>query len=311
MPNGRVILSSACCATALCLGGVIGPPGAALALLALPLPALVVGAMGGTSHAALSSLAAGGLVGGLLGWPAGVAFVALAGAPAVLTVLLLRRAWCLESIVALAVLAMALGGLLLALSAAPDPRTWQDAIEATWRSSFDAAIQMYRDLGTPTERLAEIELARDQVAHRVALLLPSLAVIGGAGVWLGNLGISRRWAHWPQLDSLSRWRNADWVIWGLIGSGFAMFLPAESVAAVSANVFLIALACYFAQGLAIVSYFFQRFSLPRGLRVATYVVIGLQQIAAALVVALGVFDLWGDFRHLARPADVAVGQDSE
>ena len=31
-----------------------------------------------------------------------------------------------------------------------------------------------------------------------------------------------------------------------------------------------------------------------------------------LVVALGVFDLWGDFRHLtARPADAAVGSDSD
>jgi hypothetical protein len=90
-----------------------------------------------------------------------------------------------------------------------------------------------------------------------------------------------------------------------------MFLPVEALSALSANVFLIALACYFAQGLAIVSYFFHRFRLPRGLRVATYVVIGLQQVAAALVVALGVFDLWGDFRHLARPADAAIGHDAD
>jgi len=312
MLNARVIVSGACCATALCLGGVIGPPGAALALLALPLPALVVGAVGGTSHAALSSLAAGGLLSGLLGWPVGAAFLALAGAPTVLTVLMLRRAWRLEPVVAAAVLAIIVGGLALGAGYAPSASAWRDAISENWRGSFDAALQMYRELGTPAERLAEIESARDQIAHRVALLLPALMVVGCSALWLGNLGLSRRWARWPQLDALSRWRNADWVIWCLIASGFAMFLPIGLVADASANTFAVALACYFAQGLAIVSYFFHRFGLPRGLRAATYLVIALQQIAAALVVVLGVFDLWGDFRHLtAQPADAAVGPDSE
>jgi hypothetical protein len=80
---------------------------------------------------------------------------------------------------------------------------------------------------------------------------------------------------------------------------------------VAQNVFAITLACYFAQGLAITSYFLQRFGLPRGLRIAAYIVILFQQLAAGLVVALGVFDLWGDFRHLtAQPVDATVGSDS-
>jgi uncharacterized protein YybS (DUF2232 family) len=225
---------------------------------------------------------------------------------------MLRRAWRLEPVIVTAITATLVGGLLLGLAYAPNASAWQDAIADTWRGSFDAALQMYRDLGTPTERLAEIESARNQIAHRVALLLPALMVVGCAAVWLGNLGLSRRWARWPQLDALSRWRNADWVIWCLIASGFIMLLPLGMVADASANAFTVALACYFAQGLAIVSYFFHRFGLPRGLRVATYLIIAFQQIAAALVLVLGVFDLWGDFRHLtAQPADAAVGPDSE
>jgi hypothetical protein len=291
---------------------VKGPPGAALALLALPLPALVVGAIGGTSQAALSSLAAGGLVSGLFGWSIGAAFLAIAGAPAVVTVWLLRRAWRLELVIGAAVAATLVGGMALGLAHAPDIRAWQDALASTWRGSFDAALDMYRELGTPAERLAEIESARAEITHRVATLLPALCVVSCAAMWLGNLGISRRWASWPQLEALSRWRNADWVIWCLIGSGFAMFLPLGLIADASVNAFAVVLACYFAQGLSIVSYFLQRFGLPRGLRVATFLIIALQQVAAALVVALGVFDLWGDFRHLTpRPADAAVGPDSE
>jgi len=312
MANPRVIISGACCATALCAGGVIGPPGAAFALLALPLPALVVGGAGGTLHAALSSLAAGGLMSGLFGWSAGAAFLAVAGVPAVVAVLLLRRAWRLEAVVVIAVAATLAGAVLLGVAHAPNAHAWREAMAQTWRGSFDAALQMYRDLGTPADRLAEMESARDEIGRRVATLLPALLVVGSAALWLGNLGLSRRWASWPQLDTLSRWRTADWVIWCLIGSGFAMFLPLGAVAEASLNTFAVVLACYFAQGLAIVSYFFHRFGLPRGLRIATYLVIGLQQVAAALVVVLGVFDLWGDFRHLAaRPADAAVGSDPE
>jgi len=312
MVNSRAIVSGACCAAALCIGGVIGPPGAAFALLALPLPALVVGAIGGTSHAALSSLAAGTLVSGVFGWSVGAAFLAIAGLPAVLTVLLLRRAWRLEPVVGAAVVATVAGAVVLGLAHAPDARAWHDAMAQTWRGSFDAALQMYRDLGTPPERVADMETARAEVTERVATLLPALLIVGCAALWLGNLGLSRRWANWPQLDALSRWRNADWMIWCLIGSGFVMFLPLGLVADASVNAFAVVLACYFAQGLSIVSYFLHRFGLPRGLRVATYLIIALQQLATALVVALGVFDLWGDFRRLSpRPADAALGPDSE
>jgi uncharacterized protein YybS (DUF2232 family) len=312
MFNARIIVSGACCATALCIGGVAGPPGAALALLALPLPALVVGAVGGTSHAMLSSLAAGGLLSGLVGWRVGAIFLALAGIPTVLVVMMLRRAWRLELVVAAAVLATVACGMLLALGDGFAASAWRESLTRNWTESFDAALQMYRDLGTSADRLAEIEAARDHIADQVMRFLPAMLVVSCAALWLGNLGLSRRWASWPQLDSLARWRNADWVIWCLIAAGFAMFLPHSSVAVAAANTFVIVLACYFAQGLSIVSYFFQRFGLPRGLRVATYLVIGLQQIAAALVLLVGVFDLWGDFRHLAaRHADAAVGPDSE
>lgn len=312
MWHARTIVVGALCATAVCVGGLVGPPGAALALLVAPLPVLVVGGAAGIAHAALSSLAAGGLMGGLFGWPVGVAFLVLAGGPAVLAVSMLRRAWRLEATLAAAVIATLLGGVALALCFTPEGTAWRGVLGETWRASFDHALATYRDLGVSAEQLAELEAARDDMAASALRMLPALLVVLSAVVWLANLRVSRRWAGWPQLTALSRWRAPDRVIWLLIAGGFAMFLPHPTVAAAAANLFAVTLACYFCQGLAIVSYFFQRYGLPRGLRAATYVVIAFQHIAAALVVGLGVFDLWGDFRHLtARPADAAVGPDSE
>src|SRR5512144_2360248 len=119
MRHARTIIVGTLCATAVGVGGLSGPPGAAVALLAAPLPALVVGGAAGIAHAAVSSLAAGGLMGGLFGWPVGVAYLVLVGGPAVLAVAMLRRAWRLEATLAAAVIATLLGALALALCFAP------------------------------------------------------------------------------------------------------------------------------------------------------------------------------------------------
>lgn len=312
MSGVRLIASSGACILALGAVGLLGPPGASLALLALPLPALVAGGVGGTSHAAAATVGAAGVMGGILGGAVGCGFIVLVGMPAAVAVILLRRAWRLEAVVAGAVLATVIGGLGMGVWHEPDPGVWRSGLEQAWQSSFDTSLQIYRDLGMSTAAVADLENARNEIAERVATVLPALIVLGAAAVWLVNLGLSRRWAWWPQLLDLSRWRTADWLIWVLIASGFALFLAPRAIGWVAINVFIIALACYFVQGLAIVSYFLQRVGLPRPLRAAAFAVIVLQNLAAAVVVALGVFDLWGDFRNLAaRPADATAGRDAD
>jgi uncharacterized protein YybS (DUF2232 family) len=66
------------------------------------------------------------------------------------------------------------------------------------------------------------------------------------------------------------------------------------------NILLIAAVGYFVQGLAVVAYFFHKNNVPRFLRSATYILIIFQQMFTVLVAALGLFDLWGDFRRLKK-----------
>lgn len=312
MADARLIASSGVCMLALGAVGLLGPPGASVALLALPLPALVAGAIGGSVHAVAATVGAASVMGGVLGASIACGFVALVGVPATVAVLLLRRAWRLEAVTAAAVLATIIGGFGIAAWHEPNPAVWRSGLERAWQSSFETSLVVYRDFGMSTQAIADLDAARTEIAERIATVLPALAVVSVALVWLVNLGVSRRWAWWPQLLALSRWRTADWVIWILIASGFALFLSPPQTTWIAINVFIVALACYFAQGLAIVSYFLQRVGLPRPLRAAAFAVIVLQNLAAAAVVALGVFDLWGDFRNLAaRPADATAGPDAE
>jgi hypothetical protein len=308
----RAVTSAALSTAALCLAGVLGPPGAMVALFLILLPQFVLGGHIGTREVAASSVMAAFVVGVTIGWPAGLAYLLVAGIPALLTVYALRAAWRLEAVLALGLGACLLACVSLVWISAGDFASLQSSLRSSWDESFQGLLALYRELGLSADRLSELSERRDELADAVLDILPALLCITGGAVWLFNLRLSSRWTGWPQLHDLARWQCPFWAIWILIVSGFAMFAPVHEVGVAARNLFTIMLACYFCQGLAIVSFFFQRFRLPRGLRVATYVLIGFQQLVAAIVLALGVFDFWGDFRQLGpRAADASVGSDSD
>jgi len=59
-------------------------------------------------------------------------------------------------------------------------------------------------------------------------------------------------------------------------------------------------AVYMFAGLAIVSYFLKKSPFPAGFRYLIYFLIFAQQIVTLLVTAVGLFDLWIDFRKLNK-----------
>jgi uncharacterized protein YybS (DUF2232 family) len=100
---------------------------------------------------------------------------------------------------------------------------------------------------------------------------------------------------------LKEWKVPEALVWCFIMSGFALFLPAEwGLRTYALNLFLVSAALYFFQGLAVIAYFFHHTHVPLFLRGLVYVLIVFEQILAILVVGLGLFDLWGDFRHLKK-----------
>ena len=110
-----------------------------------------------------------------------------------------------------------------------------------------------------------------------------------------------RRAAWLSLDQLRDWKGPEPLVWGLIACGFVLLAPGlDIVNGLALNVLLVIAACYFAQGLAIIAFFFHKNKVPRFLRGITYVLIVLQQIFTLMVVGLGLFDLWGDFRRLKK-----------
>jgi uncharacterized protein YybS (DUF2232 family) len=57
---------------------------------------------------------------------------------------------------------------------------------------------------------------------------------------------------------------------------------------------------YFFQGIAIVSYYFNKKRFPKILRIFLYTLMALQQLILLAVIGLGFFDLWINFRRLGK-----------
>jgi uncharacterized protein YybS (DUF2232 family) len=138
-----------------------------------------------------------------------------------------------------------------------------------------------------------------------------VGLTGGALV-LVNLGLLRRMRGFGGSGDLQLWRVPEGFIWLLIASGFATFVAPDPLSIAARNILVLLLGGYFCQGLAIVSYYLGRLGAPRAVRAVVYMFVFIQQLATAVVLALGVFDLWLNFRrHGAGPARVGFHPDGE
>jgi uncharacterized protein YybS (DUF2232 family) len=181
-----------------------------------------------------------------------------------------------------------------------------DDFRESLTQQFMSALRIHGKIGFPADGLELFKERAPQLIDMTVQLLPALIFISLAFVVLVNvLLLCRRFperrAHWLAVEKLREWKGPELIVWALIVCGFVLFIPGMEFAQIFAfNLLIILGACYFAQGLAVVAYFFEKNNVPRFLRALTYILIVFQQIFTLLVVGLGLFDLWGDFRRLEK-----------
>jgi uncharacterized protein YybS (DUF2232 family) len=142
--------------------------------------------------------------------------------------------------------------------------------------------------------------ALKQTGRILGEIYPSLALVVMGIVAALNLQLLRK-ALPVEMDraglgSFEQFKNPDHLVWLLIAAGFALLLPAPSVGIWALNVLIAVLTLYFMQGLAVVVALMKRFALPAFLRVMFYLLLLFQPYLVLFVAAIGLFDLWGDFR---------------
>jgi len=165
-----------------------------------------------------------------------------------------------------------------------------------------ATIEVYEEMGIPHENAVELE---SYVRVFIDTVFPSLMVIGvGFAVWL-NVVMAKPFFRMGKLDypefvPMDRWQTPDRMIWGVIISGFALFLLSGVVKSFAANVLIILMAIYLFQGLSIILFFLNKYHLPSWIRIGVYFLILIQQLFLVLLALAGLFDQWIDFRKLHR-----------
>jgi len=144
-------------------------------------------------------------------------------------------------------------------------------------------------------------------------LLASVLVIS----WL-NVLVTRQYCRVHHLPGPSwvewqLWKTPEPLVWGVIISGFMLLVRVESLKLLALNMLIVLGTIYLFQGMAVIAFYFERWKLPRLLRAILYGLLVLQQFASIGAIFLGLFDVWFDFRRLAKkPApESESGSDSD
>jgi uncharacterized protein YybS (DUF2232 family) len=150
--------------------------------------------------------------------------------------------------------------------------SWQGMIHEfreSMNDHFAAALQVHEKLGFPPDALNLLRERAPHIIETMLQLLPGLIFVSLALVVLINvLLLCRRFParrlEWLSIENLREWKGPEPMVWGLIVCGFALFIPTPDWARIIAlNILVVIGTCYFAQGLAIIAFFFNKNNVPR------------------------------------------------
>jgi len=171
--------------------------------------------------------------------------------------------------------------------------------------NLDMTLTLYQGMGMSEKNIEIISNSLDQIQYVLVRIIPALAVVSTLFVTWATLLLARpmlvgRKLLYPDFGPLNEWKAPDHLVWGAIGCGLVLLLPNSGIKLIGINGLLILMAVYFFQGIAIVSFFFEKKQFPRMLRFFIYSLVAVQQIMLLLVIGLGFFDMWLNFRKLSE-----------
>jgi uncharacterized protein YybS (DUF2232 family) len=167
-------------------------------------------------------------------------------------------------------------------------------------SSLNQALAIYEKGGVKGEDLDLIKQSLKMVAGFLYLLYPSFVTIILITMAGSNLALLKRTTALSEalhkVGEFAAFKNPDMLVWLLIASGFSLLMPSPLATTPALNILMIVSLLYFLQGMAVISTIISRKSSFGFLRVVLYVTLILQPYLAVVVAAVGLSDLWVDFR---------------
>jgi uncharacterized protein YybS (DUF2232 family) len=217
----------------------------------------------------------------------------------------MRRSWSLERTVSIATLVVfAIGTLVFWFNYSGGTDGPGMQVEQDLREAIALIMQHYQPAPADKQMVTD---AIQKMLPVLVKLLPGAALSSTLMVCWLNLLVAKRYCRLHQLpmpawQEWSRWKAPDFLVWVVIASGLALLLPFGFLKIPGLNIVMVAGIIYLFQGLAIASFYFERWKLPRIFRAVLYGIILIQQFFTLGAMLMGLFDMWIDFRRLSRGA---------
>ena len=279
----------------------IGP----ITMIMTPLPVLYycfrLGGMQGLAALAVAFLVVSVIL-NLLGRPANISTFIMIGFTGVLLSETLKRRYSLEKTFALASLTLFFCGvgfvLYYALQAGVAP--WR-MVEMYIEGTIKENLKLYEQMNISEDQITVIRENTMEIARFFTDIFPALTLSGAIlTVWLNVLAgrslLRRHIGEFTGFGDLAMWKAPEKLVWLLIVSGAMALAPIQILDTVGVNALIVCCVIYLFQGLAITSFFFRHKQVPVIFRGLFYVLIVVQQYMVIFVIAVGLADVWIDFR---------------
>lgn len=305
--NVRSILAATAQTTVMFIAGLILPLlGQAIALFT-PVPLILLFVRAGRREGMIALAASCAIVGFAGGWQTGAILFFSFGVMAIGTAEGMVRRWKPES-------AAVLGGMLpvIALSIVTAyyfSRMGKNpvvVIEEYLRSSMGEAAKLYTQMGLK-EMSEALSTISDAFIHYLVRLIPGIAIAtsvfqAACCYGLSKILISRKpGAAVPLIrTSFAQWHAPDVWVWGLIVALVLVLVPGETALFTGLNLAVVYFLIYLTQGAAVVDHYLRRARIQPFIRGVLHAII-LALPTVVFVIALGIVDIWADFRKVRGP----------
>jgi uncharacterized protein YybS (DUF2232 family) len=173
------------------------------------------------------------------------------------------------------------------------------------KKNLELTLVLYENIGVSQESIHLISNSLENIQYVLVRIIPAIIVasilfVSWTNLLLAKPILQRKDLFYPSFGPLNQWKAPEFLVWGIIGCGLLLLLHFKVLKIFGLNGLLILMTIYFFQGIAIVSFYFEKKRFPRLLRIFLYSLIALQQAILLVVIGIGFFDMWMNFRKLEK-----------
>lgn len=168
---------------------------------------------------------------------------------------------------------------------------------------MDEAIAYYKvNSSVPADTLYLLEQTFAQMKIWTPKIMPGILTCITVVITWFTMAVGNKMLHkntgtgpWPDYKF---WTLPEKFVWFFIASAFFVMLQMEPASTIAINVLMVTTLMYCFQGMAIMLFYFSKWSVPLLLRTLIYVLLFFQTFGVILLGILGVADVWLDLRRL-------------